>query len=340
MFWTEWLFSRLPGYTKGVRSQVLIRLLFLLAIWAIGLLVFLPYGNALQYLFSYQIFMPYFGIGMIVLMGAYALQPELKKSLASFRPQLDLDETRYERLSRQLESYCFSPIPILLITFAMYFFISGGSGIFQDPSMSVEVLLGYILVFIVDLWTGTGIWLVTSIWITIFLISRQPLKVDLSQDMIARFRRLTTLALWCSVFYFIALTIGLVIPASQNPSIFLGVLFYPLLAFILLGVAGIMLPFYNIHNALLTIKRKELNNIEAEFRTLQEEFSASYKSAGAGTENTIQLMLKFFSLQLRERQVRLAQEWPIDVSFLSKLLLLVLIPVIVRIISWIILGLT
>jgi hypothetical protein len=340
MFWTEYLFSRLPGYGKGIRSQVLPRFLFLLGIWSIGLLAYLPYGNALGYLFNYQIYTPYFGIGMIVLMGAYALQPELKRSLPMFRPQLDLDHSQYEKLSRQVDSYCFSLIPVLLIAVATYIFISGGSNLFLNPVMTAEAIWNYFIIFIIDLLTATGIWMGAAIWLTIFLISRKPLKVDLSQDMIARFRRLTTMALWCSVFYFIALTIGLVIPASQNPSIFLGNLFYPLAAFILLGALGILLPFYNIHNALLSIKRRELNSIEAEFRTLQEEFGVSQGTSDQNTGDTIPLMLRFFTLQLRERQVRLAQEWPIDVSFVSKLLLLVLIPVIVRIITWIFIGLT
>jgi hypothetical protein len=51
-------------------------------------------------------------------------------------------------------------------------------------------------------------------------------------------------------------------------------------------------------------------------------------------------MRRFFSLQLRERQVRPTEEWPIDITFISRLLLFVAIPVIVRIIIWLYIGLT
>ena len=42
-------------------------------------------------------------------------------------------------------------------------------------------------------------------------------------------------------------------------------------------------------------------------------------------------MVRLFILQIRERHVKAAQEWPIDVSFISKLIGLGLIPIISRI---------
>ena len=339
--WTEWLFSKFPNYGKGLRRQILPRFLFLLAIWFIGLLINLTQGTATGYVLNYQIYLPYFSTGLIVLLGAYAIQPELMKSLADFRPQLDINDSEYSELSGQLERYCFSFLPILVIAIAMFLFVSGGSALFLPPPPSIAGLWTYIMVFVIDLMTATGIWMGAAIWLTIFLISRRPLKLDLSQNMIIRFRRLTTLALLFSLFYFIALTIGFAIPVSLTPSLFLGSAFYPMVAFILIGLFGILLPFYNIHNALLSIKRRELSSIKAEFEDLQLQFSKSTTNASeALTGDTIPLMRKFFSLQLRERQVRLTEEWPIDITFISRLLLFVAIPVIVRIIIWLYIGLT
>jgi hypothetical protein len=320
--------------------QILPRFLLLLAIWFVGLLIFLTQGAVIQYVTNYQIMLPYFGTGLIVLLGAYALPLELGKSLEDFRLQMDIDDSGYQKLSGQMERYCFSPFPIILIALAMFIFVSGGANLFLPPVLSITVIWGYILVFVVDLMTATGIWLGASIWLTIFLISRRPLRLDLSQRVVAKFRRLTTLAIWFSLFYFLALTIGLAIPLSLNPSLFLGSVFYPLIAFILIGVAGILLPFYNIHNALLSIKRRELSSIRIEFEALQAQFEKPTSNASSLTEDTLPLMRKFFSLQLRERQVRLTEEWPIDITFISRLLLFVAIPVIVRIIIWLYIGLT
>jgi len=42
-------------------------------------------------------------------------------------------------------------------------------------------------------------------------------------------------------------------------------------------------------------------------------------------------MARLFSLQIKERHVKAAQEWPVDIGFVSKLIGLGLIPIIGRI---------
>jgi hypothetical protein len=42
-------------------------------------------------------------------------------------------------------------------------------------------------------------------------------------------------------------------------------------------------------------------------------------------------MGRLFSLQIRERRLREAPEWPVDVGFVSRLVSVVLIPAVVRI---------
>jgi len=181
-----------------------------------------------------------------------------------------------------------------------------------------------------------------SIWLAIFLISRSPLKIDFSQDTINKFRGITKLALWFSLFYFLALGLGFVIPLTLNPSTFIwDLLMSPALVLILLGVLMVMLPFYNIHSTLLTLKRRELENIGTDFEMLEKQFNDSNANPlGTNSERTNILVRQFFCLQIRERKVRLAQEWPIDITFVSRLLFLVLVPVVVRIIIWTIMGLT
>ena len=309
--------------------------------WLIGLTINFTQGYATQYLTNYQLALPLLGTGLISLVGVYSMQPELKKAFISFRPSLDLDNSQYAKFSDRVDRYCYAFLPIFLSATAMFFFISGGINFLWVTSINIATIWNFFIVFFIDLLSITGIWIGVSIWIVIFQISRQRLKVDLSHDIVSKFRKLTTLALWFSLVYFISVSLGIVLPLSVMQITAFDAVMYPLITFIIIGVASIMLPFYNIHNALVSLKRKELKRIEDEFKMLQANFEeANFGTSNQLTDKSIQLMRIFFSLQLRERQVRLAQEWPIDITFLSKLFLLVLIPVIVRITTWIIMGLT
>ena len=102
-----------------------------------------------------------------------------------------------------------------------------------------------------------------------------------------------------------------------------------------------MLPLLNLHNALLSLKRRELENVEKDFILLQKKFDEELAMpSGFSADKNAMLMGRFFSHQIRERKVRMAQERPIDITFISRLILLVFIPVIVRVMIWVIMGIT
>ena len=61
-----------------------------------------------------------------------------------------------------------------------------------------------------------------------------------------------------------------------------------------------------------------------------DEISAK-QPTGRFSDQTIGTMARLFSLQFKERHIKAAPEWPIDIGFLSKLTGLVLIPIISRI---------
>jgi len=103
----------------------------------------------------------------------------------------------------------------------------------------------FAFLFFLNLLTATGVWIGVSIWLTIFLISKQPLQVKPSPSTIEEFRGLTMLALWFSLFYFLAISIGIVIPLARQPAMsLLNIFFSPLLAFIAIGVVVVVSPFY------------------------------------------------------------------------------------------------
>ena len=108
-----------------------------------------------------------------------------------------------------------------------------------------------------------------------------------------------------------------------------------------IGIFGILFPFYNIHLALLKMKKKELSKISEESQQLLKQLDEALakQSAKQNVDPNVSIMhYRLFSLQVKEKHVKAAQEWPIDMSFLSKLLVLVLIPIISRIMVMLIIS--
>ncbi|MFQ5822342.1 MAG: hypothetical protein ACE5I5_20400 [Candidatus Heimdallarchaeota archaeon] len=114
----------------------------------------------------------------------------------------------------------------------------------------------------------------------------------------------------------------------------------PYLFFIAIGIVGILFPFYNIHMALLKMKKQELSKISEESEQLLQQLDEvlAKQPTGQFSEQTIAIMARLFSLQIKESHVKAAQEWPIDISFLSKLMILGLIPIISRIVVMLIIS--
>jgi hypothetical protein len=168
------------------------------------------------------------------------------------------------------------------------------------------------------------------------------LNVKLSSETIARFRELSVLALWFSFFYFIGVSIGnLTFFTSAQGFSLTSILISPYLLFIAIGIFGILFPFYNIHLALLKMKKQELSKISEESQQLLKQLDKAFvkQSTTPNIDPKISIQhYRLFSLQVKERYVRAAQEWPIDMGFLSKLLILVLIPIVSRIVAMLIIS--
>jgi hypothetical protein len=214
-------------------------------------------------------------------------------------------------------------------------FLTLPSGLnFTALPQSLWGLWAIILIFLIDFVSATGVWMGATLWITIFFISRQPFKTEISSNTIEKFRGLTSLTLLFAIFYFIAMTITMVVPLlTESINMLYELLFSPMILFIVLGAAGTLLPFYNIHNTLVSIKRRLLRSLDSEFERWQRELDvALLNPEGISSEQTMLIMSNLFRLEMRERRTLLAPEWPFDINFVSKLLAVILIPAIVRII--------
>ena len=81
---------------------------------------------------------------------------------------------------------------------------------------------------------------------------------------------------------------------------------------------------------------EKLSKISEESERLLQQLDEAL--AKQVSDQTITIMARLFSLQIKERHVKAAQEWPVDMSFLSKLMVLGLIPIISRIMTILIIS--
>lgn len=344
MLWTELLFSYFPIDENVFWQQMLARLGFLFAFWLVGLVLHVFDGLMTVYLSALNLYVTIFGTLFVILYGSYYVQRTLIGVTRNFRPILKLDDVEFQEFSERLEHYVYSFLPCLFIAIAFGIFLS------DVPSQLQQLLVEGLRLYAVwnllasslgSLLVGTAIWMFVSIWLTIFLMSRQPLNVKLSPETITRFRELSMFALWFSLFYFIGISIGNISIITNVFAIsFLEMLTSPLLFFIAVGIVGILFPFYNIHLALLRLKKRELRDISEESELLLQQLDEvlAKKPSRESSAQTISIMAHLFSLQMRERNTQAAQEWPIDVSFVSKLIVLGLIPIISRVVASLILS--
>ncbi|MEJ2240600.1 MAG: hypothetical protein P8Y18_00425 [Candidatus Bathyarchaeota archaeon] len=334
MLWTEFLFSFFPVDKENFRLQLAVRFLFLFLVWLTGLAVYSFNGLSTSYLFDPNIYVLVFGMFFLIFVGSFYVQNTLQKILVNFRSLIKLDNEEYSSFSRRLKKYAFSIFPCVVVGIVLTFF----TGAF--PAMERIFIEGIDLIglwnLVIDLFatlmSGTAIWMFASIWLTIFLISRQPLSVSLSEQTFVRFRELSMFALWFGLFYFIGVLIANLsfFTNIQTLSLY-QIIVSPYLVFVVIGVVGILFPFFNIHNTLLKIKNKELDNISKETESLLKVLNEATGKKDAN--QTISVFATLFSLQIQEKKVKNAQEWPIDVSFISKLIVIGFIPILSRILA-------
>lgn len=332
--WPEVLLSFLPGKKETFSKQLMSRFGFLALIWLTGLIAYSVNGRAYTYLLDINLYVRNFGMLFLIFVGSYYVQNTLEKIINNFRPMLNLNPLEYQNFSERLEKYAFSLIPCIIIA-VIFAILSGAVLELQNLlSQNLELYLAWNLLFdsFASLLVGTAIWMFASIWLTIFLISRQPLRVKLSEQTISRFRELSMFALWFGLFYFIGVTIGNISFLTNVHTLSLyELVISQYLVFVIVGIIGILFPFFNIHNTLLKMKKEELARISIESDKLLQTLEDSIEKKD--NEQTLSVFASLFSIQLKEKKVKNAQEWPIDISFLSKLIAICLIPIMSRIIA-------
>jgi MFS family permease len=312
---------------------------FLVLVWFSGFLAYAVDGLTTTYMPVFlNNFVGFFGTSFMILFGSYYVQGTLGRIIWNFRPMLKLDDLHFQKFSEKLKRYSYSFLPCLLISICWGSLTSGPS-LFQQvfvEGFKLHLVWNLAANFFYWFLGATAIWMLGSIWMTIFLISRQPLNVKLSPETTTRFRELSMFGLYFSLFYFIGVSIGNLAFLINVPALsLLEIIISPYLLLIAIGIAGVLFPFYNIHITLQKMKKQELSKISEESRELLQQLDdiLAKQPAKQTSNQTLTILACLFSLQVKEKQAAAAQEWPVDTSFLSKLLALGLIPIISRVIA-------
>jgi len=126
---------------------------------------------------------------------------------------------------------------------------------------------------------------------------------------------------------------GIFVYPWGSPTFMSILIFLPMI----IGVLAFLLPFYNVHRVLVKLKKRESQEIEEEFNKLIQDLTqtASKNYTGHSEEHITQTMRSLVNLQvlqIRERRTKEADEWPIDITILSILTGIVLIPLLTEII--------
>lgn len=253
---------------------------------------------------------------------------------------LKLSEPEFDKLRDRLERFINSFYPCLAFALATYVsFVIMPQLSTLIGAIERATFYWYVCVtFVVHLFIGTGLWMTVSMWIAIFLTFRQPLNLELSRRTNKDFRPLAVWALKVSLIYFAYLTISIVMqsPALTPMSYLWGTSLFVVAVglMILVGVLAFLLPFYNIHRTLVKLKQQELEEIEEESNKLMRELTGTLAKypAGDSKDNISLINSRLNILHIRERSVTEADEWPIDMTILSILCGIVLIPIFTEII--------
>ena len=332
--WTEKLFKKIMNNPSKPTTQILLRLAILVLIWAIGAAIYTGDNLLLSYVQAIGIYEGLYLPGLIILYGSYGVQNSLNRIIPSFQPLLDMNEEEFKKFTLKVEGviYAFAPCAIIGLIFAI--FLSGVPAELSRLYMggfSLRIAWNVASALFFDLLSGTGVWMFLGIWYLIFTVSRQKFRAELLDRAAEGFHELMKLTLYYALFYFITISIAVALPLLSSRSSSWGeVIFSPYLLFVLLGAASVIFPLFSIHDALVKLKGVRLGKLRAESDDLIQQLD-QIRLSGGDSNQILVLMVGLQAVQLKERYVQAAHDWPVNMDFVGKLAGLIIMPTIVRI---------
>ncbi len=348
--WSEYLTARPTG------NPITNALILGMVVWTSGLVAYAlrSMGAAVAYIDSVLLYGWLFYIPLMVF-GFQYFHRNYVKEVRGFRPHLKISDEEFGSLIRRLDFLVCNRWVVFIFAILMtgYFELtnvttvvsSAGTRIFLPTPLqqlvsqlsagqfpTSDALWGTGLSYLNWLLLATGIWLVISLWIGIFLISRRPLNFTPARFS-HEFRGLARLNLKTTGFYFL----GLAVPSTLNFyfSVSTSRSFDPLsLAFfyalMIPGVIGFLAPHYNIHKTLLNSKENELERIDKEIAHFSARLHDLHLTNSEDLQEYVKLSARLIALLASERRIAEADDWPLDHSQISVFLALVIVPILVN----------
>jgi hypothetical protein len=353
MLWTERLFQLIPigkesgSFASFLKVRLIRSLCFTLVIFVVGLPFYWGAGlNTNAFYVGSLVAILYF---VIVIFLVFVVSGWFHNKWDWFfgwsSHILRLNETEFDKFRERMEKFINSfyaclGIAVIFVVFGM---IPAGRIIMEEigPLMVRPTVMLVFLVFtnsFMMLLSGTLVWMILSLWITFYATLRKPLKLKLSPRVDEEFR---PLAIWSLKVLFITFMLIAIFVVFKE----IGVLVVPggfagamgvLIFYIILGVLAFLLPFYHIHRVLMKLKKQELLEIEKEHDKLVQDPAKTSSTNDASDTEEHMMLSKLVSLQIleiRERRAKEADVWPIDITILSAVAGLVIMPILVNIIT-------
>jgi hypothetical protein len=254
---------------------------------------------------------------------------------------LKLSETEFNEFRDRREKFVKSSYACLIITLIIYVtsvipFLELMNKEIAPLMLRPAVFLVYLAFtnFFIALLIGTLLWIIASMWITFSVTLRKPLNLKLSPRTDEEFR---PLAIWSLKVLFVTFVLVAIVVVFVN----LGVIIMPggfasylgtLIFLVFMGVLAFLLPFYHVHRVLVKLKKQELDEIEEEHDRIIQGLTGTGSTQFSDRE-AINSIISLEVLHLRERRAKDADDWPIDMTILSAMAGLVLIPILINMIT-------
>lgn len=309
------------------------RVSFLFVIWLIGFVIYLADGLMFSYLSDFRTYAILFGFSPIVFIGTNGLRGYLDWFFPLVRPVLSSSVPQFETFRNRVTRFVTSFLGVLGLSLVLVFFLTDVlEELRQVFIKGITASMGWNIAFPFFVWLviATGVWISLSTWLTVFLMSRQPLKMKSFRETSKTFQRISRWVLYCSLGYFIGVAITIFFPPAGIPSlsshIYIAAASY--LLFSLIGALGCIVPFYNIHRVFVRLKKQELQEISEQSKRLVGELDqllTKCTSKECKDDATV-MSARLLSLQVREKSVRELDEWPVSIGFFSAVASFVAIP--------------
>ncbi len=337
--WSEFVTAR-PTTSRTTNALILG-----MAVWISGLLAYsiLGVNAALVYIgsvfaYSWLLYIP------VMVYGFQYFHRNYIKEVEGFRPYLKISDEAFRALVHRLD-FLVCNRWIVFISAALltgYFELSNATltplQLFRNQLLAgrlptSDAIWGTGQSYLNWLILSTGIWLVVSIWLGIYLVSRRPVSFTPARFS-NEFRNLAMLNLKTTGFYFLGLAIPSLLIYSESSS----KRFDPLsLAFfyalIIPGVIGFFAPHFNIHRTLRKTKLNELERIDREMARDAAKLHDLELNKSEDLQEYVKLSSRLIALSANERRIAEADDWPLDHGMITTFAAFVIIPIVINLVT-------